>query len=126
MHDYLSTKFPLRDDTGRVYAVAGTSTDITAFMAQSRVLAESERRWRAVYEESPVGISLSDEHGHFVAANSALCALLGREEADVVGCSSAEFTHPDDLDSPAARRIADHRRAGRGGAPREAICAPGR
>ncbi len=55
-----------------------------------------EQRFRQVFQESPVGIGLSDEHGHFVAANAALCRLLGRAEAELLGRSSVGFTHPDD------------------------------
>ena len=59
------------------------------------------RRFRNVFEDSPVGIGLSDEHGHFVEANEALCTLLGRTWSELEGRSSAEFTHPDDLSSHA-------------------------
>ena len=73
--------------------------DISEQVAATRALQESERSWRALFGASPVGIGLSDEHGRFAAANAALCALLGRPERDVLGHSSAEFTHPDDLES---------------------------
>ena len=58
---------------------------------------QSERLFRSVFFESPVGIGLSDEHGHFVAANGALCQLLGRAEPELLGRSSVAFTHPDDV-----------------------------
>ncbi|CAN5490524.1 hypothetical protein BH10ACT8_BH10ACT8_22810 [soil metagenome] len=64
-------------------------------------LIESERRFRTAFDASPVGIALSDERGLFVAANRALCGLLGRTESELLGHSSAEFTHPDDLESQA-------------------------
>jgi diguanylate cyclase (GGDEF)-like protein/PAS domain S-box-containing protein len=56
----------------------------------------SERRFRSMFEESPVGIALSDDQGRFVAANAALCRLLGRSEAELRGSTAAQFTHPDD------------------------------
>lgn len=62
-------------------------------------LETSERRFRSVFRDSPVGIGLSDEHGHFVAANAALCQLLGREEKELLGRTSVGFTHPDDVSS---------------------------
>jgi PAS domain S-box-containing protein len=37
-HDFISVKFPLRDESGRIYAICGISTDITA-----RKQAEAER-----------------------------------------------------------------------------------
>lgn len=58
---------------------------------------EGDARHRAVFTGSPVGIGLSDEHGHLIAANPALCALFGRSEADLLGGSTVRFTHPDDL-----------------------------
>ena len=73
--------------------------NVSAQVAAETALRESEQRWRELVDGSPVGIGLSDERGRFVAANAALCALFGRAEADVVGHSSAEWTHPDDLDS---------------------------
>lgn len=57
----------------------------------------SEQRFRSVFEDSPVAIALSDEQGHFVEVNDALCELLGRPTEGVLGRSAAEFTHPDDL-----------------------------
>jgi PAS domain S-box-containing protein len=58
---------------------------------------ESEHIFRDVFRASPVGIGLSDEDGHFVASNDALCALFGRPESELLARSTTEFTHPDDL-----------------------------
>ncbi len=60
-------------------------------------LGQAHRRFRSVFDDSPVGIGLSDQDGRFVEANEALCALLGRTWAQIAGRSSSEFTHPDDL-----------------------------
>lgn len=49
-----------------------------------------------MFEHSPVGIGMADEHGRFVAVNPALCRLFGRPEDEVLGSSSAPWTHPDD------------------------------
>lgn len=59
-------------------------------------LALSERRFRSIFDASPVGVGLADEHGRFLAANAALCRLFARPVADVLGHSSVSFTHPDD------------------------------
>jgi len=50
-----------------------------------------------MFETNPVGQILSDEEGLIVVANSAYCTLVGRPLPDLVGRSSREFTHPDDL-----------------------------
>lgn len=62
-----------------------------------RVAAElGHRRFRSVFDDSPVGIALADEHGRLVEANEALCGLLGRPWEQIEGCHLGEFTHPDD------------------------------
>ena len=42
-------------------------------------------------------VALVDLEGRFMRVNPALCAFLGREEAEVVGRSILAFTHPDDV-----------------------------
>ncbi len=59
--------------------------------------ASEEQRFRALFDASPVGIALSDEHGLFVLANDAMGALFGCPPDELVGRSGAEFVHPDDL-----------------------------
>jgi diguanylate cyclase (GGDEF)-like protein/PAS domain S-box-containing protein len=58
--------------------------------------------YRAMFETNPVGQALADGDGLVVAANPAYCALVGRGLAELVGRSSREFTHPDDLAQHAA------------------------
>ncbi|MBI1372431.1 MAG: response regulator [Phycisphaera sp.] len=60
LRNYLSLKFPLRDDEGKIYAVAGIATDIT-----KRVQAEQELRATAdtleqFVKEAPVGVAMFD------------------------------------------------------------------
>jgi diguanylate cyclase (GGDEF)-like protein/PAS domain S-box-containing protein len=57
---------------------------------------ESEHRYRSLFDASPVGIGLSDENGHFLAVNPALCRLLDLAEVELIGASSEQFSHPDD------------------------------
>jgi diguanylate cyclase (GGDEF)-like protein/PAS domain S-box-containing protein len=81
-------------------SVAVLEIRLTAYRRLSRALARNElglRRFQSVFDGSPVGIGLADERGLFVEANAALCELLGRPAREVLGHSSAEFTHPDDL-----------------------------
>ena len=47
---------------------------------------------------APNGIAVVDLVGRFVRANQALCAMLGRTEADLLNLSFQDITHPDDLD----------------------------
>lgn len=58
--------------------------------------------YRTMFDASPVAIALADEHGLLVLANEGYCAILGRPLDELVGRSSAEFTHADDLAQHAA------------------------
>ncbi len=76
-HEYLSTKFPLRDDSGLVYAVAGVSTDVTALSAERRASEQSEQRWRALVESRPVAVAVIGNDARFAYANPQAAVLFG-------------------------------------------------
>ena len=44
-----------------------------------------------------VGIMQSDHRAGIVMANERFCEILGRSEAELLGCNFSHFTHPDDL-----------------------------
>jgi PAS domain S-box-containing protein len=60
-------------------------------------LRESEARFRAMVEQSEVGITLWDGAGRFLFVNHCLAQLLGRPEEEVVRLSLREVTQADDL-----------------------------
>lgn len=57
---------------------------------------KSERRWRAIHENSAVGIAVVDLQWRFVSANPAFCRMLGYTEEELLGHSVLEHTHADD------------------------------
>jgi diguanylate cyclase (GGDEF)-like protein/PAS domain S-box-containing protein len=61
------------------------------------LISQVEARFAEVWAATPIGLALANERGEYVAVNDALCALLGRDEADLIGHTSVPFTHPDDL-----------------------------
>jgi formate hydrogenlyase transcriptional activator len=66
-------------------------------MAESR-LQESERRYRAVHDRSPVGICWADiRTGRLIGVNPKYCEILGRSEEDLLARNFQSLTHPDDL-----------------------------
>jgi len=69
--------------------------------------------YRAMFEASPVAFALADEDGLLTLANDAYCRLVGREREWLMGRSSREFTHPDDLAQHAAMGQLMHEAASR-------------
>ena len=45
------------------------SEDITERKRAEEILRNSEKRWRFVFENSAIGVALTDLNGHFMAAN---------------------------------------------------------
>jgi len=62
-------------------------------------LRNSERRFRQVFHDSPIGLFLAAaDTQQIVAANPAFCRMLGYDEAELLGRTGEEISHPDDVD----------------------------
>lgn len=53
--------------------------------------------FEATFARAPIGLCLVAPDGRFLRVNDALCALLGRTEAQLLSSGFQELTHPDDL-----------------------------
>ena len=86
------------DHEGRPLSAVGTVQDITERRQATSALKASERRFRAVYERSPIGICLVDARtGKFQQVNPRFCEIAGRTEADLLRLDLQTITHPDDI-----------------------------
>lgn len=59
-------------------------------------LRKSEERWRRIFENSAIGIALSDLEGHFLATNAAYRRMLGYTEEALRARTWLDVTHEDD------------------------------
>ena len=94
---FVTTKFPLFDAAGRVYAVCGIATDVTALRRAEHVVAESEQRLRALFEQTAAGIAQLDPAGRFVMVNQWFCDFVGYSRDELLNLRVQDVTHPDDL-----------------------------
>jgi diguanylate cyclase (GGDEF)-like protein/PAS domain S-box-containing protein len=60
-----------------------------------RLVEESERLLQVAFETAPIGMAFFNTDGEYLRVNAALCALLDRAEADLLGRRDQEFTHPE-------------------------------
>jgi PAS domain S-box-containing protein len=83
---------------GTVMATISFGNDITERKRAEGALRESEMRFRAVYERSPVGIALLDTRsGRFLQVNPKYCEIAGRREEELLQTDVGSITHPDDV-----------------------------
>lgn len=82
---------PIRDE-GAVVGVMVLAEDITAKVAMTSQLADSERMQRSVLKVLDEGVIVLDVHGRLVQANPAACAILGLDPA--TARTDPAWSHP--------------------------------
>jgi PAS domain S-box-containing protein len=85
----------IEDADGRVNAVVGICHDVTDRADAERELGRSERRMRAVIDNTPSAIAVKDLEGRYLLANAEAGRLLGIPPEQLVGCKSAELWPPE-------------------------------
>jgi two-component system, cell cycle sensor histidine kinase and response regulator CckA len=90
--EYISTKFPILDAAGKVTAVGGISTDVTAQRKSEALLRESEERFRLTFQGNPLAIALNRlSDGRYVDSNDSLTRILGFSREEILGKTSVEL-----------------------------------
>ncbi len=64
---------------------------------QESVAAEAEERFRAAFDNAPIGMALVAPDGRWLKVNRALCELTGYAETELLVSTFQSITHPDDL-----------------------------
>jgi diguanylate cyclase (GGDEF)-like protein/PAS domain S-box-containing protein len=78
-------------------AICSIINDVTERQQTQEALQESERRFRAVFEQAAVGISLTDLSGKLCFVNQRFCDLIGYSRAELAEMTFHDITHPEDL-----------------------------
>lgn len=74
----------------------GIIEDLTARVAMQDELNASVELFRHAFSQGPVGMSMADPAtGRFIAANPALCNMLGYSEEEMLSLTIADITHPE-------------------------------
>lgn len=83
---------PLTDSEGRFAGAVSLARDVSEELRTAEQLAESQRRFRAVFENSLDAILLMDDAGNYVDANPSACQLLGYTCDEIVQLNVSDLT----------------------------------
>ncbi len=99
------------------------SRQLRLLYAAEQDLLASETHFRVVFDDAPLGISLTGTDGRLARANTALTRMLGYGEDELDGLTVTELTHPDDREETARLIRPASRATVTASAWRSAICA---
>ncbi|MFL5813950.1 MAG: PAS domain-containing protein [Bdellovibrionia bacterium] len=96
--------FIVRDETGKAIRMVGAMQDVTPdkvaqenLLRAKEALERSEVRFRAIFENAPVGMAEVDPISRrFVRVNPKYCAMLGYTPDELLQMSTNDVTHPED------------------------------
>ncbi len=95
-YTFTTTKFPLFDADGELYAICAMATDITKRIELERALKASEERFRAIFEQASAGIATATAEGRFLETNGALRGMLGYTDEELLEMTVYDITFPED------------------------------
>lgn len=90
------TYAPYIQDDNTITGVVVSARNITPLKQTQEELEESEERFRAVFENVVVGVTVTDPHGRILQVNRRMCDMLGYDAEDLLQCTTLTITHPDD------------------------------
>ncbi|NQT20332.1 MAG: PAS domain S-box protein [Planctomycetes bacterium] len=77
--------------------LAGNVALAVAQRRSEEALRESERRFRRLFDESPIGAAIVSLDYRYQKINATLCEITGYSEDELIGRKPADVTHPDDV-----------------------------
>ena len=82
------------DKSGGIEFV-GALSDVTPRKRAEEALRKSEERWRSVFENSAIGVALTDLNGRFLATNHVYQTIVGYAEEELHALCFLDVTHED-------------------------------
>jgi len=97
----ITTKFPVRDESGAVVSVGAFQLDVTGRRRAEQALRESEGRFRALIEHSNDLVAIVDTKATIRFLSPSVIEAFGRSGDEILGRPLFEFIHPDDVTAAA-------------------------
>ncbi len=78
--------------------VIWVTNDVTERKRGERLVRDSERRFRAIFDQAPIAMALLDKQGHPIVSNSTLSQMVGYSSDELSKMAFSDFTYPEDID----------------------------
>jgi PAS domain S-box-containing protein len=88
---------PFIDLNGQLLGVIACGQDITDRKRSELALRESEARFRAIFEQAAVGITIFNPSGQYIKFNQKYCDLLKCHPSELLEKTIFEFTYSEDV-----------------------------
>jgi PAS domain S-box-containing protein len=92
------TVTPLSGQADRCTHLIGSVHDMTGQKEAERALLKSEREFRAIFNQAPLGVAIiNSATGQFRRVNHQYCTIAGYPESELLALTFQDITHPGDL-----------------------------
>jgi PAS domain S-box-containing protein len=88
----------VRDEAGNPIEFVGSCTNITERKQAQEALTESEKRFRAIFEQAAVGMNQVSLTGQFLRVNKQFCKITGYSESELLQLSWQDCTPSEEKD----------------------------
>jgi PAS domain S-box-containing protein len=92
------------DAASETWVVTTTDTDITSQKQIEAALRSSEMRFRAMFEQSGIGIAQTTFSGAFLKVNQRFCGIVGYSADELVQMRLRDVLHPEDVEEVKYKR----------------------
>ena len=65
---------------------------------EKKIVRDNEKRFRTIFEQSPIGMAIMDLRGNLIISNLPLSQMIGYSEDELLKMKFTDFTHPDDIE----------------------------
>ncbi|WPU65459.1 PAS domain S-box protein [Peredibacter starrii] len=88
----------LSDDQGNPNYFISTIQDITSRKEAEEALIENEQKFRAIFDQTAMGMAQVSLDGTIITANEKCCHVLGYSLDELQKMNFTQFTHPEDVE----------------------------
>jgi len=92
----------IRNTAGKAMRMVGGMRDLTERRETEAALRESEERFRATFEQAPIGMAEISPEGDFERVNPKLCEMFGYSAEELLTRNARALTHREDLPATSA------------------------